>query len=156
VIGERPDIGARVEAAVTPLLEAHGYELVLLEYVPRSRVLRFFIDHERGVNLADCTQVSHLIGDLLDAEGFSDLLPARYRLEVSSPGLDRPLVRPAHFRRFVGREVQVRAREPIDGRRQFRGRLLSADETGISMDCEGRTCTVAYAAVASARLVPDF
>jgi ribosome maturation factor RimP len=146
----------RVEEAVKPLLDAHGYELVLLEYAPRSRVLRLFIDHERGVSLDDCTQVSRLIGDVLDAEGHSDLLPEHYRLEVSSPGLDRPLVRPAHFRKFVGCEVQVRTRQPIAGRRAFRGTLLAADDVGINLNCEGRAQSVAYDAIASARLVPDF
>ncbi len=149
------DIAATVAEAVEPVLGPQGYEVWLVEYVPRSRVLRMFIDHAQGVSLDDCTRVSHLISDLLDAEGYADLFGDRYTLEVSSPGLDRRLVKPEHFRRFVGSLAQVRTVQAEEGRRKFRGELVAADHEGIRIDIDGQARDIAYAQIESARLVPD-
>jgi ribosome maturation factor RimP len=149
------DIAKVVEGAVEPVLGPQGYEIWLIEYVPRSRVLRMFIDHPAGVSLDDCTRVSRLISDLLDAEGYSDLIVDHYTLEVSSPGLDRRLVKPEHFRRFVGRVVQVRTRQPIDGRRRFCGELAEAGDTGIRIDIDGQPHGLDFHQIENARLVPD-
>lgn len=149
------DISQAVEAAITPVLEVQGFEVVLVEYVPRSRVLRVFVDHARGVSIDDCTAVSHRISDLLDAEGFSDRFTERYTLEVSSPGLDRPLVKPSHFRRFVGCTAQIQTTEPQDGRRRFRGELLAADDSGIQIDVDGKPRAIGYELIDRARLVPE-
>ncbi len=141
---------------MAPILEAQGYEVVLCEYVPRSRVLRLYVDHQAGVSLDDCTRVSRLVSDLLDGEGHSDLFPERYTLEVSSPGLDRPLCKPAHFARFVGREVSVKTHAPRDGgRRRFSGRLGKVVEQGIELECDGRVVVIGFAEIAAARLVPE-
>jgi len=151
-------IAAKIEAAVLPLLEQNGYELVLTEYVPRSRVLRLFIDRsgdENSVDLDDCTQVSRMVSDMLDGEGYSDLIDSRYTLEVSSPGLDRPLVKPMDFQRFVGRTAKVKTRVAKDGQRNFNGELVSADEQGIRLEVEGEPRTISYGEIRSARLVPD-
>jgi ribosome maturation factor RimP len=149
------DIVATVEGAVEPVLGPQGYEVWLTEFLPRSRVLRMFIDHPSGVSLEDCTRVSHLISDLLDAEGYSDLFGDGYTLEVSSPGLDRRLVKPEHFRRFVGRMAQVRTLAPADGQRKFRGELVAANEEGIRIDIDGQARELEYEQIESARLVPD-
>lgn len=146
---------AEVEKAVLPLLERHGYELVLAQFAPRSGVLRLYIDHANGVSIDDCSTVSRLVGDLLDAEGFSDRIKGRYVLEVSSPGLDRPLAKPAHFKRFVGQRVNVTTRQPLGGRRRFQGELATADDAGISISWEGQTQAIEYEQIEGARLVPD-
>jgi ribosome maturation factor RimP len=154
-VTEKQDIAATVQDAVEPVLGPQGYEVWLVEYVPRSRVLRMFIDHPSGVSIDDCTRVSHLVSDLLDAEGYSDLFGDRYTLEVSSPGLDRRLVKPAHFRRFVGSVAQVRTVAATDGRRKFRGELVAADEAKIRIDIDGQAREFEYEQIESARLVPD-
>jgi ribosome maturation factor RimP len=148
-------VSQTVERAVLPVLSHQGYELVLCEYVPMQKILRLFIDREGGVSVDDCTKVSRLVSDLLDAEGISDTLPAHYNLEVSSPGLDRPLVKPKDFQRFLGRAAKVETREPIDGRRRFAGELTAADDRGISMTIDGKPYAIAYGSIERARLVPD-
>ena len=162
----------RLEEAVAPLLEQHGYDLILIEYVPRSRVLRLYIDRieaqsevdtpaqtQAGVTIDDCSRVSHMVGDLLDAEGLVEGpggIGGQYTLEVSSPGLDRPLVRPRDFRRFVGHRINVTTRELLeDGRRKVSGQLTAADDRGIRVDAEGRPFEIGYGLIERARLVPE-
>src|SRR5688500_17982505 len=112
--------GEELARLLEPTVERLGYELTDLELRigGRDGVVRIFIDRPEGVGLADCETVSRQIGAVLDAE---DPVPGHYVLEVSSPGLDRKLTKPAHFRRFVDRDVRVKVRFPVDGRRNFRG-----------------------------------
>lgn len=150
----------RLESAIMPLLEANGYELVLLEYAGRARTLRLYVDSPAGINLDDCSRVSHLVSDLLDAEGVVDGaggISGRYTLEVSSPGLDRPLVKPKDFQRYVGRLVVVSTRQPVslDGRKKCHGKLVTADELGIQMDVDGKPIDIPYGIIDRARLVPE-
>lgn len=143
----------RLCALLEPGIEALGYELLDLEWVTGQRsVLRVYLDAPGGVQVEDCEQVSHYVSGVLDVE---DPVPGQYVLEVSSPGLDRPLVRPEHFRRFVGHEVQVEILEPLDGRRRFRGRLAEAAAERIALECEGRRVELTYDALRSARLIPE-
>ena len=100
-------------------------ELIALER-PAGETLRLYIDHPDGVDLALCERVTNHLADLLES----------WSLEVSSPGADRPLTKPEHFRRYLGRRVRVRTRGPIDGRRSFTGRLTAADEGGVSLDTD--------------------
>jgi ribosome maturation factor RimP len=86
----------------------------------------------------------------------SDPLPGAYRLEVSSPGLDRPLAKPEHFRRFLGVCARVTLYAPIEGRRRFTGVLYGFDDEGVRVACKDGTVTLPYAAIAKARLVPEF
>ena len=95
-------------------------ELIALER-PAAETLRLYIDHPGGVDLALCERVTGELRDLLES----------YALEVSSPGVDRPLTKPEHFRRFLGRRVKVRTDEAIDGRRNFTGTLIDADDEGV-------------------------
>ena len=149
---------------VTPM----GYELVAVEFFQRgggAGTLRVYIDHERGITVDDCTAVSHQLSGVLDVE---DPLPGHYDLEVSSPGLDRPLVFPEHFARFVGHRVKLRLAEKVEGRRNLEGVLLGPGDvvdgaesagtlpTGIRIEAEGRTWEIPLAALETARLVPDF
>ena len=145
-----------VHESVSTLLEAEGYDLVLVEFIQRSRILRLYVDSEGGITLDDCTKVSHLVGDVLDAEEVEGSLTGQYTLEVSSPGLDRPLTRPKDFKRFVGSRTKLTTKEPTAGRHKFTGELLSATDSAIQIDVDGQSVEIAYGLNDRARLVPEF
>ena len=136
-----------------PTIEGLGYELSDLEAKIGSQngLLRLFIDKEDGIKLDDCEKVSAAVSALLDVE---DPLPGQYNLEVSSPGSDRTLTKLAHFERFTGETVKVQMRFPIEGRRRFRGKLLSADEENIVVEVDGESHTLTMATIDFARLAP--
>lgn len=136
-----------------PTIEGLGYELTDLEakFSGQNGVLRLFIDREEGISLDDCEKVSLAVSALLDVE---DPVPGQYSLEVSSPGSDRTLTKLAHFERFAGETVKVQTRFPIDGRRRFRGKLLSADEDNIVVEVDGELHTLTMATIDTARLAP--
>jgi len=117
--------------------EREGLELVHWELVgpASSFVLRIFIDKPAGVSHSDCEVVSRQVGTLLDVE---DLIPNRYTLEVSSPGLERGLYKRGDYERFAGSRLKLRTVEPIDGQRNFRGRLIGIDDQNIRFDADGR------------------
>jgi len=119
-------------------------ELIALER-PSHDSLRLYIDHPAGVDLALCERVTNDLRDLLES----------YALEVSSPGLDRPLTKPEHFRRFLGSQVRVRTREDIDGRRSFTGTLTAADERSVSVDTDGEAIEIPLDRVHRSNLVPE-
>ncbi len=137
------------------VVEAMGYDLVGVEFFRRGTggsTLRVYIDQERGITLEDCAAVSDQLSGALDVE---DPIPGHYDLEVSSPGLDRPLVFPEHFRRFAGCAVRIRLVEKLEGRRKLEGVLLGCGEEGIvGLDVDGRRWDIPLHAVESARLVP--
>ena len=138
------------------VVEPMGYELVGVEFFPHGAsgaTLRIYIDHERGITLDDCTAVSHQLSGVLDVE---DPLPGHYDLEVSSPGIDRPLVFPEHFQRFVGRRVRIRLAEKLEGRRRLEGMLLGFEAGTIKLDADGRLWEIPLNDVESARLVYEF
>ena len=112
------------------LIEHEGMEIVDIEYQRERQgaVLRFFLDREGGVGLDDLTPVSRRLGDVIDAH---KVVPGAYTLEVSSPGINRRLRRPDHFRRYVGKRVRVRTSEPLSGRRSFVGPLQAVEAGGI-------------------------
>lgn len=116
---------------------------VLLVEVSGS-VLRLFIDSPEGVDLGVCERVSGAL------EAWRD----RYALEVSSPGIDRPLTRPDHFRRYIGSQVRVRTKAPVAGRRRFTGRLQSADETSIGVEVESECLSIPHESIQKSNLVP--
>ncbi len=136
-----------------PTVEALGYELVEIEYahVGDGGLVRVYIDAPNGVGLEDCERVSHAVSDTLDAQ---DPIPGHYRLEVSSPGLDRVLRTPEHFARFVGNRVKVQLALPIEGRRRFTGALLAAGDEGVTLEVDGSRVLLAYQQIQKARLVP--
>ncbi|MGI9236014.1 MAG: ribosome maturation factor RimP, partial [Woeseiaceae bacterium] len=111
-----------------------------------------FIDKPDGIGLADCEKVSEAVSAILDIE---DPVPGNYSLEVSSPGLDRKLTKVDHFQRFMGETVKVRMRFPVDGRRRFRGKLMSVDEGEIVVEVDGELHSLALATIDTARLVPE-
>ena len=137
-----------------PTIEQLGYELSDLELKLGGRdvVVRVFIDKPDGVDLSDCEMVSRQLSAVLDVE---DALPGHYTLEVSSPGLDRKLTKPAHFQRFTGETVRVKLRFPLDGRRNFRGALRAADDEKIEVEIDGESHSLQIETIESARLVPS-
>jgi ribosome maturation factor RimP len=136
-----------------PTIARLGYELSDLEVKigGKQGVLRLFIDKPDGVGLDDCEKVSQAVSALLDVE---DPLPGHYNLEVSSPGLDRKLTKAEHFQRFTGETVKVQMRFPIEGRRRFRGTLVSSDDEKIVVEVDGEAHTLPVATIDTARLVP--
>lgn len=136
-----------------PTIERLGYELSDLDarFGGQNGLIRIYIDKAEGIGLDDCEKVSHAVSALLDVE---DPVPGQYNLEVSSPGSDRTLTKPDHFERFTGEMVNVQMRFPIDGRRRFRGKLLSADEEHIVVEVDGEPHTLTMATIDTARLAP--
>ena len=144
------DLHALIETTVTGL----GYEVVDMEVSPRARLLRVFIDQPEkagGVDVEDCATVSNQLTRVLMVENVD-----YDRLEVSSPGLDRPLTKPAHFERFAGSDVQLKLRVPLNGRRNFSGVLLGLADGKIRLQVEGQEVAIDIAQVDKARLVPRF
>ena len=130
----------QLEAIVEPAVAALGYELVGIEYLAQGRhsLLRVYIDSESGITVDDCEQASRQISAVLDVE---DPIKGQYTLEVSSPGLERPLFKPEHYERFKGNQVQLRLRVPVEGRRKFRGELqgVRGDDVVVVVDGEELT-----------------
>ena len=131
------DIEARL-AASEPDVE------VLLAEVLGGHTLRLFIDHPSGVTLALCERVSGLLNDFRD----------RYSLEVSSPGQDRPLTKPQHYTRFLGRHARVRLREARDGHKSLTGELVGASERDVTIAAQEGVVTIPYEQIARSNLVP--
>jgi len=144
---------AELEKLIEPTIEQLGYELADLELKigGRDGLVRVFIDKPEGIDLTDCETVSRQLSAVLDVE---DPLTGHYTLEVSSPGLDRKLTKPAHFQRFIGETVKVKLRFPLDGRRNFRGALRAADDEKIGIEVDGESYSLDMATIESARLVP--
>ena len=136
-----------------PTVERLGYELVDLEVRlgGKGGLVRLYIDKPDGIDLDDCEKVSLAVSALLDVE---DPVPGNYNLEVSSPGLDRKLTKVEHFQRFEGETVKVQLRFPIEGRRRFRGTLLSSDDENIVVEVDGESFSLPLKTIDTARLVP--
>ena len=145
----------KLNELLQPLVEDLGYEFVGLEYNsnPKHSVLRIYIDHENGVGIEDCETVSRETAALLDVK---DPIRSQYNLEVSSPGLERPLFTAAHYRQFEGCVAQINLFAPQDGRRKFSGPILGADGNGIRIEQDGTEVTLDLSNVVKARLVPDY
>lgn len=147
-----PHLTSIVRAAVEPL----GYELVGVEYLSRPKaghLLRIYIDSEQGVGLSDCERVSHQLSGVLDVE---DPIRGDYALEVSSPGLDRPLFEIAHFERFVGQVARVKLSTALNGRSNFKGVIDAVEGEDVVLQVAGEPVRLPFAQMASARLVPEF
>ena len=145
----------KLKTLVRQEVELLGYELVGVELTGQSKgatLLRIYIDHADGITLDDCVAVSHQVSGVLDVE---DPIKENYRLEVSSPGLDRPLFTKEHFRRFCGHKASVKLRTKVAGRRKIVGVLIAVGEDEVVVDEAGERYTVAFDSIDSARLVPE-
>jgi ribosome maturation factor RimP len=149
------DIIQRIRNIVLPILENTSIELLDVRLLTERgrRVLRLYIDKPGGVDLHDCTMVSREVSMLLDV---NDLIPKRYTLEISSPGMDWPLQTPSDFRRNVGRLLKVTAQDPSGGTRTMVGNLVSCEEEGITLEVEGERISISRESIVTARLQPKF
>jgi len=145
----------RVKDIATPILLDEGMELVEIEYRREAKgwVLRLYIDKEEGVSIDDCTHISQEIGRSLDVE---DFILAPYTLEVSSPGLTRPLKNEKDFTKYLNHLIKLKTFDPIENRRRFKGRLLGIFENRIEVEVDGGIIHIPLANVAKANLEIDF
>jgi ribosome maturation factor RimP len=146
-----------VRAVAERVTGARGFELAEVE-VKRGRegqIVRLYVDKEGGIGIGELQSVSEEVSAILDAE---DPIPSSYTLEVSSPGLDRPLKTEADYRRFAGRLARVSSYEPVDGRRHWTGRLLAVEEgvVSLSLEKEGAVARIPLAKISHARLEVEF
>jgi ribosome maturation factor RimP len=136
-------------------VEALGFELVGVEFIRAGKhsTLRVYIDNENGIDVDDCADVSRQVSAVLDVE---DPITNEYNLEVSSPGMDRPLFKAAHYASVVGEEITVKLNLPQDGRRNFKGLLTQSTDTHIHVEVDGQAFVLAISNVTKANLVPNF
>jgi ribosome maturation factor RimP len=144
-----------VQGVIEPILQSQGLELVDLEYQRESQgwVLRIYLDREGGVTLEDCTGVSHEVGAVLEVK---DLIPNPYTLEVSSPGLTRPLKKPEDFNKFRNQLVKIKLYEPLEGRKNFKGTLLGLEEDRVRVEVDQQVFELPFERIAKANLEIDF
>ena len=145
---------AHLRHMLEPVIALLGYELVGIEYLVQggNNVLRVYIDKDGGVTLDDCQKVSRQVSGVLDVE---DPIHDRYALEVSSPGLDRPLFTREHFARYTGHSVQIRLDKPLDGRRNFKGIIQGMQDEAVLLEVDGTQFVLPLQAIEKAKLVPD-
>lgn len=147
-----PQITEMVRNVVEPM----GYELLGCEMVSQGKagsIFRVYIDHEQGITIDDCSDVSHQLSGVLDVE---DPIKGNYNLEVSSPGMDRPLFEAAHYDRFIGHEVSLKTMVALNGRKKFKGKLLERQENQITLLVDGQEIAISMDQIEKANLVPQF
>lgn len=154
-MSKHEDYEKRTEELLMPLMEEHSFELVDVEYVKEAGnwYLRAYIDKEGGINIDDCELVSRALSDKLDE---LDFIEEAYILEVSSPGLGRPLKKDKDLNRSLGEEVEVRTYRPIEKQKEFTGVLKSFDEESITIEIEEKEMSFARKDIALIRLAFDF
>lgn len=138
-----------------PGARALGYEILAVELSGRgsSTVLRVYIDGPEGVTVDDCAKVSNQLSAILDVE---DPIPDAYTLEVSSPGLDRPLSKRSHFEAVLGQQIKVQTYGYVQGRRRFTGLLTEVGDRALTIEVDGETYELPWSEIGKARLVPDY
>lgn len=146
-----------LQSLIEPIASSLGYEYVGLEYLPQGKhsILRVYIDKPEGIQVDDCSKVSSQLSAMLDVE---DPIRGEYHLEVSSPGVDRPLFTAAHFEQFIGHKCAIRMKMPIDGQRKFSGKITSLDDEHkqVELALETKVVTLSIDMVDKANLVPEY
>lgn len=145
----------KIEMLVSPAIEALGMVLWGVEYLPAGKdsTLRIYIDRPIvGVTVDDCSKVSRQISAIMDVE---DPISSAYMLEISSPGLDRPLFRLEHYIPYVGKTVNVRTRSPIMGRRKFKGELAQVGADEIEVEVDREVYLIPFSSIEKANLVVE-
>ncbi|CAM3499199.1 Ribosome maturation factor RimP [Vibrio aerogenes CECT 7868] len=148
-----------LERQLTELLQApviaSGYELVGLEFIRAGAhsTLRIYIDHENGITVDDCAEVSRQVSAVLDVE---DPISVAYNLEVSSPGVDRPLFNAGHYEQFIGHEVNIVLKMAVENRRKWKGIIHSVDGETIVITIDGHNEQFALSNISKANLIPKF
>ncbi len=145
----------QLASIIAPAVEAVGYVLWGIEYLPQGKhaILRVYIDHEDGITVDDCEVASRQVSAVLDVE---DPIKNHYTLEVSSPGLDRPLFTPEQFRFYCGDVIHCRVTPPINHRRKFTGELLSVEDEQIVMKVDNASVIIPFSQMDKAHVVPSF
>ena len=143
-----------LETLIEPVVQSFDCELWGVDYRPmkNSALLRVFIDHPDGITLDHCSRISYQLSGLLDVE---DPIKVPYTLEVSSPGIERPLLRPEHFSSNLGQEVKVRLKWPVEESRNFRGIIKSVDGEIITILVDGKEVEFPFGALSRGRLIVD-
>ena len=147
---------SEIWSLIEPVVEGMGYEVVDIDYRPHPTdgLLRIYIDGPNGIVLEDCTAVSRQISSVLDVE---DPIPGQFNLEISSPGLDRPLRKVADFERFAGSTVKIKLTVPtLEGQRNFTGKLKGVENDEVILEMDGETHYLALDIIDKARIVPQF
>jgi ribosome maturation factor RimP len=147
-------VSPTVKALIEPVVTGLGYELVGVEYLAQGHhsLLRVYVDSDAGITVDDCADVSRQLSAMLDVE---DPLPGAYSLEVSSPGVDRPLFEAADFERFSGQQARIRLLAPLDGQRKFKGVLTGIQNNNVLLMEDGREVSVPLDRIAKANLVAE-
>jgi len=148
------DVESPLQDRLASVVNAMGYEFVGCELHRQGRgsVLRVYIDSEKGITVDDCSKVSYQVSAMLDVE---DPIQGQYTLEISSPGIDRPLFEIAHYRKFLGNRVKIRLHNPIEGRRNFVGMLLRVEDSDIHLSVDDEEVIVPFASIEKAKLTGD-
>ncbi len=143
-----------------PVVQGLGFDLIEIEHFPNPKhgVLRLYIDKPEGsdstgVVIEDCSMVSRQISALIDVE---DPIRGQFNLEVSSPGLDRPLRRLVDFQRFCGSNISLKTTTPLEGQRNFKGKLLAANEDTLVIETDAEEISLPMNAIEKARVIPEF
>lgn len=154
-MSKREDYEARTEALLLPIMEEMNFELVDVEYVKEGSnfYLRAYIDKPEGITVDDCEIVSRTFSQKLDEEDFID---EAYIMEVSSPGLGRPLKKEKDYKRSMGKELEIRTYRAINKEKEFYGILKEYNESSVTIDCEGTEMTFQKSDIALIRLAFDF
>ncbi|PCS23544.1 hypothetical protein BTN49_0513 [Candidatus Enterovibrio escicola] len=136
-------------------IEALSYELIGLEFVRAGRysTLRVFIDHENGITVENCAEVSLQVSAVMDVE---DPVAVAYNLEISSPGFNRPLFNALHYQKFIGHNVNIVLKIAIQNRRKWKGKILSIDGETVTINVDGSEEVFALSDIAKANLIPSF
>lgn len=138
-----------------PVIEDIGFELVDVEYLSMNGrwILRLYIDREGGITIDDCVSISRELGDLLDVK---DIINHEYVLEVSSPGLNRPLKREKDFVKFIGKKIKCKMKDPLEGQKNFSGRLKDFKEGTIFLETENGLFELSFLDIEKANLIYEF
>jgi len=144
----------KIKQIIKPVVQADGFDLVrvLLSGEDKDNTLQIMVEHTDGSNMTadDCESLSRHLSAVLDVE---DVIQNRYLLEVSSPGIDRPLVKLADYDRFKGREAKIETLLPIDGRKRFKGQIVGTDANQVIFDFEGKEIKIDFDTITKAKLV---
>jgi len=142
------------DALFSPVLASMGYELVGVEFSPGRHhgLLRIYIDHDNGITVDDCAKVSHQVSALMDVE---NPIAGSYDLEVSSPGVDRPLFKPAHYQKYSGQRCRIKLSSALQGRRNFTGLIVSADESEVVLDVDHEHFHLPFGLIGKAHLIAE-
>lgn len=148
-------IEQRLTDMLEPAVDALDFELLGVEFISAGKhsVLRIYIDHENGITVDDCAVVSHQVSAILDVE---DPISSEYNLEVSSPGMERPLFKAEHYEKVIGEELFMQLRMPVENRRKWTGILVAVESGIVTLEVESKQQRIALSNVKKAHVIPQF